>query len=379
MEQPFDFSNLGAMLQQLGAMMQRADALPEGAVDWEAARQAARQAISAGGDPSVVDAERTRVHEAVVLAQLWLDAITDLPSPSQQALAWSRSEWLEATFDGWRGLLEPIAASMQRSITDAVNQAELPPHMAMTAAPMLGFARRLSGVLVAQQMGAALAALARDAWSPSDIGIPLVAPGATALVTGNTRAFAESLDIDVRDLETYLALREAAAGRLFAAAPWIGPRVRDAVAGYAAEVRIDLGRLQELAQGLDLSDPAALQEALQGGVELPTTPGQAAALARVEVLIALIEGWIDVVVEAAHGGRLGNAAAIHEALRRRRADGGPAERTFAQLLGLELRPRRLREAAAFWAAQDPAERDGLWRHPDFLPDSLGEAPTPPLD
>jgi uncharacterized protein (DUF2342 family) len=41
-------------------------------------------------------------------------------------------------------------------------------------------------------------------------------------------------------------------------------------------------------------------------------------------------------------------------------------------VGLELRPRRLREASALWAALTtqlgaPA-RDALWQHPDSLPD-----------
>ena len=58
-------------------------------------------------------------------------------------------------------------------------------------------------------------------------------------------------------------------------------------------------------------------------------------------------------------------------MRRRRAAGGPAERTFASLVGLEMRPRALREAAALWRQlreQRGIEgRDALWAHPDLLP------------
>ena len=54
-----------------------------------------------------------------------------------------------------------------------------------------------------------------------------------------------------------------------------------------------------------------------------------------------------------------------------RATGGPAERTFATLVGLELRPRRLREAAAIWRgltdARGIAGREAIWTHPDLLP------------
>jgi hypothetical protein len=65
------------------------------------------------------------------------------------------------------------------------------------------------------------------------------------------------------------------------------------------------------------------------------------------------------------------AAALAETVRRSRATGGPAEATFATLVGLELRPRRMRDAANLWAALRDARgvegRDAVWSHPDLLP------------
>ena len=65
------------------------------------------------------------------------------------------------------------------------------------------------------------------------------------------------------------------------------------------------------------------------------------------------------------------AAKLQEAVRRRRAAGGPAEQTFASLVGLELRPRRLRDASTLWgslrARQGTEARDGVWMYPDLLP------------
>ena len=59
--------------------------------------------------------------------------------------------------------------------------------------------------------------------------------------------------------------------------------------------------------------------------------------------------------------------------RRRRASGGPAEKTFAALVGLELRPRRLRDAANLFSALEasggPEARDAAWAHPDVAPDA----------
>ena len=65
------------------------------------------------------------------------------------------------------------------------------------------------------------------------------------------------------------------------------------------------------------------------------------------------------------------SAALRETLRRRRASGGPAEQTFSALVGLEMRPRRLRDASRLWASLGDARgidgRDDLWAHPDLLP------------
>ncbi|MDO5682502.1 MAG: zinc-dependent metalloprotease, partial [Propionibacteriaceae bacterium] len=65
------------------------------------------------------------------------------------------------------------------------------------------------------------------------------------------------------------------------------------------------------------------------------------------------------------------ATALAETMRRRRATSGPAEATFQALVGLELRPRRLRDAANLWAALREARgahaRDEVWNHPDVVP------------
>src|SRR5262249_46679230 len=88
-------------------------------------------------------------------------------------------------------------------------------------------------------------------------------------------------------------------------------------------------------------------------------------------LLALIEGWVEVVVADAVGERLPGAEALRETLRRRRASGGPAEHTFATLVGLELRPRKLRAAAELWRRlterHDVERRDARSTHPDLLP------------
>jgi putative hydrolase len=106
---------------------------------------------------------------------------------------------------------------------------------------------------------------------------------------------------------------------------------------------------------------------------VPDSPAQKVALERLEIALALVEGWVDEVVALATADRMPVAAQLQEAVRRRRAAGGPAEQTFATLVGLELRPRRLRDAAALWGSlrtrQGIEARDGVWMSPALLPTS----------
>lgn len=105
--------------------------------------------------------------------------------------------------------------------------------------------------------------------------------------------------------------------------------------------------------------------------EATLTVEQENALERLELLLALIEGWVTTVVTAACTNRMPSSVALEETFRRRRATGGPAEKLFAGLVGLQIRPRRLREAADLWSAltdeRGVDERDSLWSHPDLLP------------
>src|SRR5690606_4758181 len=142
--------------------------------------------------------------------------------------------------------------------------------------------------------------------------------------------------------------------------------------------------LEDLASRLDPTDPEELRAAIEGGGLLPTqTEAQREALTRLENLIATIDGWVDVVTTQAIS-RLPDGARLAEAARRRRAVGGPAEDALGALVGLKLRPRRLREASAMWPAVTDAvgiaARDGLWHYPDLMPTSADiDDPTSLID
>jgi putative hydrolase len=390
----------GNPLGPLGDPQQFADALRQfadlmawqgGPVNWDLAKNVARHAVAAAGDPSVLETQRHEITEALRLADLWLGEVTTFPSGIQTVQAWSRSEWVEATFPVWSKLCEPIAATVVDGMSSMLSvdpsQMEDMPEEMRSAFGALGgglgglaglgglgaMMKQVGGAMIGGQAGAAVGELASEVAGSTDIGLPLGPAGTAALLPAGVAAFGEGLGLDAGEVRLFLALREAAHHRLFAHVPWLTAHLFGAVEAYARGMTVDMARLEEAMPQIDISNPEALRDALAGGELLrpENTPEQKAALARLETALALVEGWVSTVVDAAAAERLPHAGALAEAIRRRRATGGPAERTFATLVGLELRPRRLREAATIWRGLTEARgvdgRDAVWAHPDLMP------------
>ncbi len=359
--------DLSAIMGQLQAMLQPS----EGPVNWTLATDIARRAVAQQADPTPGATARDQVADAVRLADHWLDATTVFPSGVTTTAAWSRAEWVEETITVWRVLVEPVA----EHVVGAMGKA-LPEEARAMAGPLIGMIGQAGGAMFGSQVGQALGGLAGEVLTASDIGLPLGPAGKAALVVGNVSAFAEGLDVGADDVLLYLALREAAHQRLFAHVPWLREHLLRSVEDFGRGVTIDIGaiedQLSQAMSGLDPSDPAAIEEAVSSGLFEPRkTPEQLAALERLETTLALVEGWVDEVVGQATAERMPAAARLQEAIRRRRAAGGPAEETFAALVGLELRPRRLRDASALWGSlrsrHGHEARDAVWAHPDLLP------------
>ena len=388
---------LGDPQQFADALRQFADlmAWQGGPVNWDLAKNVARHTVAAEGDPSVLDSDRQKVVEAIRLADLWLDEVTAFPSGVRTAQAWSRSEWVEATLPVWSKLCDPIADKAVDAMggmlsMDPGEGGELPGELNQALQAVTGgmgglgalgsmgglgaMMRRIGGMMVGGQTGAAVGALAREVVSSTDVGLPLGPEGVAALLPAGVADFGEGLSVGADEIRIFLALRETAHHRLFAHVPWLRSRLLAAVEDYARGITVDTSALRDAMPQIDPSNPEALRDALADAslFQPEDTPQQKAALSRLETLLALVEGWVATVVERGRR-RAGcrRPSALAEAIRRRRATGGPAEQTFATLVGLELRPRRLREAAAMWQqlteVRGVAGRDAVWSHPDLLP------------
>jgi len=220
--------------------------------------------------------ERAAVTEAIRLADLWLDDVTTFPSGIRKIEAWSKAEWLEATFPVWSSLCEPIAAkgvdamSSMLDIDPGELGEEVPEQMRAALSGLGGLAglapmlRQLGGAMIGGQTGTAVGELAGEMVSSTDVGLPLGPEGTAALLPSGVAAFGEGLSVDPGEVRVFLALREAAHHRLFGHVPWLRQHLLGAVEAYAAGITVDVLWVREAMPDGDNNSPEALQQSLAG-------------------------------------------------------------------------------------------------------------------
>ncbi|KQQ26628.1 MULTISPECIES: zinc-dependent metalloprotease [unclassified Frondihabitans] len=360
-----------AFMARLMSQLQSAVSRSGDGIDWTlATEQSASIATQSAIETS--PGQVSALEQAFHVAALWLDEVAHVAELTVEPRLMTRAEWASATMPVWSQLAEPVADSIADSLTSVLRD-QAPEEMREMLAGASQVMRNVGGALFAMQLGQVVGQLSTEVVSGGDVGIPLLDDQQAALVPQNVAAFGEGLDIPIDQVQLYLAVRELAHARLFRHARWLRLHLISSIREFSQGISIDTGRLEELAADFDPSNPEELREAMASGALIPPkTEEQLAALARLETTLALIEGWVDVVTAKATE-RLPKSSSIAETVRRRRAAGGPAESAFATLVGLELRPRRLREAAAMWQAVSDAAggevRDSLWAHPDIVPTS----------
>ena len=358
---PFDPAMLGGIMQQLQGMLSGGSQT--------GGRRAAEQHIPQP-DPEVTEEVTRASHDAFRLAELWLEDVTTSAVGVPEAIALTRREWVEQTFEGWQRLVRPIQSNMSSALTASIAEQapeELKPMLAGAGQMFTSMSESMFGM----QLGEALGALSGSVLSGTEYGLPLIKGSRPALVEANITGAASEIGVEATELRIHLAVRELALLWLFKRSPWLAGHVETALSKYASGIELDLDRIQGMAGSIDPSRMQEMSEEIRRGLFDPKpTEAQQQALTSLQNLLSVIAGWADVVAYRACA-QLGSRDTIREALRERQATEGAADRTFAQLVGMDLRPARLRDAAALFSyleqTEGPEARDAVFNHPDLLP------------
>ncbi|MBI0142294.1 zinc-dependent metalloprotease [Bifidobacterium sp. W8106] len=338
-------------------------------------------------DTTITAEDSDRVARVMSEANLWLDTVCAFDPAPGQTEALTRAGWIEGSIDAWVQFASPVAQAVSEALTSVISQRfqgfDQGEISGMFAGPVpiplpdnlkdpTTLLRLLGNTSFAMQLGQAAGELAKEVRGGFDQGIPLLKNPAGALIPQNIKAYAKSLELDLDEVTRYMALKEAAHARLYAAVPWLMPRFEALIGKYARGVSIDLDAVEDQLRDAEQINPESIAGAINlSNVGIEDTPEQKEALHSLGDLLALVDGWVDCVVWNAGMAHLPHLEQLREMTRRERAVGGPAEQTFESLLGLHLHPKRLREAADLWgritAEEGVQGRDDHWSHPDLLP------------
>ncbi|MEY3384805.1 MAG: hypothetical protein RLZ38_306, partial [Actinomycetota bacterium] len=314
-------------------------------------RQIAKKIIATKSDLPIGVSDQEQLAQSLAIANTWLDTeilfpASTLPSNS----AWSKGTWLDESLAGWQSLIEPLAIGMADALAQVVTNptTALPIELAgqidqtpeqqevmkqMVAKLLRGF----MGTLIANQLGQGIGLLANSITSANDVAIPLLRPDCGShLIPQNIQEWSDGLGIEKSEVNLYLALREVAASRLFAKNIWLHTYLRDAITTYGKGITIDVESITRQAEEamssgeIDINNPQSINIALNSGLFTPQqSPAQELALTKLEMALALIEGWIDHVISQVASDRIPSFNALIENSRRRRATNSPMQQLFA--------------------------------------------------
>ena len=339
-----------------------------------AARDTAKKFVSAQGLKPIGTKELAVVASAFEISEIWLDEALSFPATGTAPNSATRLDWVDQTISGWHKTIEPLAAGLSSAISDLLDQAmsaqvgestEGQPPIEMITKMLRSFI----ATMIATQLGQSIGTLATSVTGAHDVGLSLLDPARPVVIPENIENWANELEIPKSEVFIFHALREGAVARLFANNPWLVSYIQSAVVEYGKGIHIDIDAIQRQAQSafenMQGSDEENMSFALDSGIFTPEeSPTQKSALAKLETVFALIDGWTDEVTALAAGNRLPAIEQLRETLLRRRAASAPAQQLFSSMLGLEVSPKLTREASAFWKkireVKSIAERDQIW-------------------
>ena len=348
----------------------------QGPVNLDVARQMGHWlAVEGQPEPNVDPIERIRYEELVRVADLQVQTATGLPTTVSGGLLTvrpvGRGEWSGRTLDAYRPLFEALGTSLAAPGQDGEDVVEPDP----TTELLGGVSQVVGPLLLGMQAGSMVGHLARRALGQYDLPIPRPPSDELLVVPVNVDAFAKDWSLPLDDVRLWICLGEithhAVLGR-----PHVRQRLHGLLREYVGGFRPDPSSLEDKLANFDPTNPASFQALPGDPSELlgaMQTPEQRPVLARIEALVAAIEGYVDHVLDSVGRRLVASYASLTEALRRRRVEAGDGDRFVEHLFGLELGQDQFERGTHF--VRGVVERAGeeglarLWR-------SEAELPTP---
>lgn len=331
--------------------------------------------VASGGDAeaNVDPVQRMELEELVRLASLHVAELTDLQVAPAEVLAVAPGSWAWHTVDDWRYLLESMAPPGTVDV-GALAGLGLTPEEGGGAGELLArWMATMGPMLAAMQLGSAIGHLARGTFGSYELPVPRPSTWRLLLVPANMATFASDWSLPLDQVRLWICIREVT----FAAVldrTHVADRLRTLLGEVVAGVAEGAGGVLERLEGLDPSDPAALQRLLgdpEALLQSEPSPQRQRAAEQLMAITAAVLGYVEHVVDQAAARLLGGHSAMTEAWRRHQVDRETGEQAAELLVGLDLGPTQIDRGVAF--VQGVVQRAGeaglqrLWEQASTLP------------
>lgn len=369
----------GDLLKMLGT---------QGPVQWDGARQLALS-IATGGEsePNVDPLERVRYEQLARVADLHVSQATGLDTSTTgrtpAVVPTTRTQWVLATLDAYKPLIEKMAGSLRPPGADDPSAAieigaEGPDGGDPTEAWLGQIMGLLSPMLLGMTSGSMVGHLATRSFGLYDLPIPRPASDDLLVVAANVEAFATDWSMDGDDIRLWVCLHQLA-NHAVLGVPHVRARLTELLDDYASSFESDPDALGSKLGDLEVDptggDPMARFQELMGDPEVilgaVQSPRQQELIPWIDALVSVLSGYVDHIMDQVGHGLVGSYAQITEALHRRRVESSAQDRFVERLLGLEQTQAHFDRGRAF--VDGVLERAGdeglsrLWAGPELLP------------
>jgi coenzyme F420 biosynthesis associated uncharacterized protein len=322
-------------------------------VDWGTAAETGRR-VGGGGPPTpAVDRARLREDLAGLVpeAEAAIGDFTGLHADGFRARPWvmSRGEWVVANLNALQRLLEPLAAKL------------------LPAGKSRSDLRRKA---LGAQIGGLLGYVSRKVLGQYDVFLPPDDDGLLYFVGPNVVETERRYALPPRDFRLWIAIHEVTHRVQFGATPWLKPYLQRQVDAYLDTVQVDSREMMaQLKRAVDEARGGADWRGPQG-ILLLMNDAQRALFAKMQAMMALLEGHASFVMNRVAAGRVEDLDRMRRSLRQRRQSTG-VEKGFQRAIGFDSKIAQYDTGERFVRAVVDAvgmERFNLvWEREEHLP------------
>lgn len=308
----------------------------QGPVNWQLAKHFATQ-LAGGNEANVDPLQRIALEDLVRVADLHVTAATGLAtSPAGRAPSIrvvTRGDWAGHTLDDWRPLFEGMAGSLGK-IAATPEDADEP-----TADLIGGLTQFIGPMLLGMQAGSMVGHLAQTALGQYHFPIPRPKGDELLVVAANIDAIADDAGIERNDVRMWVLLSELTHHAVISR-PHVHRRLSELFTDYVALFEPDVANLEARLGDIDPRNPGSFEEVLGDDpaqlISSLRSPAQQMLMNQTSALVAVVEGYVDHIVDSVGQRLIGPDARVSDVVRTRRADQHAADPIAEALFGLDL-------------------------------------------